>query len=131
MYVWITSILVIGRVITAAGCNKLALFGCCAHTAAVAGHSGGTALWFTLVVLEDEEVILIKTPWLSRLLVRFHIAPTADGVAGLDSCAIEARHGLVIGTSAGGVLKKVGGEPLSAHAETGPTEHRKNICHNE
>ena len=123
--------LVVGGVVSAAGSNKLALFGCCAYTTAVAGHSGGTALGLALIVLENEEIVLVQAPGLSGLLIRFHIAPAADGVAGFHLGAVETGHGLVVAAGAGGVLQEVGGEALGRGAEAGPAEHGEHIGHDE
>ena len=114
--------------VAAAGGNKLALFGCCAYTAAVAGHGCGAAFGLTLIILENEEVVLVQAPRPSGLLIWFHIAPAADGVAGFHLGAVKAGHGLVVAAGAGIILQEVGGEALCRGAEAGPAEHGENIC---
>ncbi len=117
--------------VSAAGSNKLALFGCRAYTAAVAGHGGCAAFRLTLVILEDEEIVFIQTPWFGRLFIWFNIAPRTDGVAGFHFCAVKTGHGLVIGAGAGGIFKEVGGEALGGGAEARPSHHCKDICNHK
>ena len=87
-----------GSVATAA-IDKVALLGCCANTAAIAGIGRTAAFRLALVILEHKQVIHAdlegRVVALYRL-IRVVVTPLTDIVASAQANTVERTHGLAI-----------------------------------